>query len=207
MKLIFLGPPGAGKGTIAKLVVKDIGLTHISTGDLFRAAIKNKAELGLKVKSIIDAGDLVPDELTIALVKERLSEPDLENGFILDGFPRTIAQAEALESFCKIDNVINFEISEDKIIQRLSGRRLCKNCGEGFHIKFMPPKVENRCDKCQGELYIRKDDEPESIKNRLVVYTKSTEPLINYYADKNLITNIEAGNSPEEVSKELLGKI
>ncbi len=204
MKLIFLGPPGAGKGTIAKIIVKEKGFAHISTGDLFRAAIKNQTELGVKVKSIIDAGDLVPDELTIALVKERLNQDDIADGFILDGFPRTIAQADALASFCEIDSVINFEIEDEKIIQRLSGRRLCKECGEGFHTKFMPPKVENVCDKCNGELYIRKDDQPESIKNRLVVYEKSTQPLIDYYKDKGLLVNIDASGKPEDVSKSVL---
>ncbi|MDC7126609.1 MAG: adenylate kinase [Spirochaetales bacterium] len=205
MKLIFLGPPGAGKGTIASRISKDLNIPHISTGDLFRKAIKNQTELGKKVQQIIESGDLVPDALTVALVKERLNNPDVENGYILDGFPRTIKQADSLESFSKIDNVINFVISDEQVIQRLSGRRMCKNCGEGYHIENMKPQKEGICDKCGEELIIRPDDTPEAIKNRLAVYYESTAPLIDYYKEKGLLLDIdgaqEVGKVAEATSK------
>lgn len=199
MNLIFLGPPGAGKGTVASKLKDIVNLPHISTGDLFREAIKNETELGVKVKEIIEKGELVPDDLTVALVEERLSLADAANGYILDGFPRTIAQAEALSTFSKIDYVINLEIQEERIIKRLSGRRLCKDCGEGYHVEYMPPKVEDACDKCNGNLYIRKDDNIESIKNRLEVYEKETAPLIEYYTNLKLIQNFDSGLTSEEV--------
>jgi adenylate kinase len=201
MNLIFLGPPGAGKGTVAARLKDILSIPHISTGDLFRAAIKNQTELGKKVKSIIDAGNLVPDELTVALVKERLEDKDTAEGFILDGFPRTIAQAEALKEFGNIDSVINLQVAEEKIIKRLSGRRLCKECGEGYHVEYMPPKEEGKCDKCGGELYIRKDDNIDSIKNRLEVYAKETAPLIDYYTQEGTIQNFDSGLAADEVVK------
>lgn len=199
MKMILLGPPGAGKGTMAVRIKDELSIPHISTGDLFRAAIKNRTELGVKVKAIIDRGDLVPDELTVALVKERLEEGDCGGGYILDGFPRTTGQADALAAFSPIDLVINFTVSDELIIKRLSGRRLCKNCGAGFHVEFIPPKEEGVCDKCGGPLYTRDDDQIDSIKNRLKVYTESTEPLILYYRDKGLLKDIDAGLTPDDV--------
>ncbi|MBN2651411.1 MAG: adenylate kinase [Spirochaetales bacterium] len=199
MNLIFLGPPGAGKGTVASKLKDILGLPHISTGDLFRAAIKNETDLGKKVKLIIEKGELVPDQLTVELVKERLSKDDTAKGYILDGFPRTITQAEALETFTKIDSVINLEIEKEKVIKRLSGRRLCKECGEGYHIEYMPPKKTNTCDKCGGELYTRKDDNIESISNRLEIYTKETQPLINFYTEKNLIKNFDSSLAADKV--------
>lgn len=204
MNMIFLGPPGAGKGTMASKVKDEFNIPHISTGDLFRAAIKNQTELGVKVKSIIDKGDLVPDELTVALVEERLSEGDCGNGYILDGFPRTIPQADALAKISKIDSVINFTCKEEEVVRRLSGRRMCKECGSSFHIEFVPPKTENICDKCNGELYTRDDDKVDSIKNRLDVYKKSTEPLINYYTEKGTIKDIDASPKPDDVYIELI---
>ena len=204
MELIFLGSPGAGKGTIAARIKEELNIPHISTGDLFRAAIKNGTELGNKVKGILDRGDLVPDELTTDIVKERLAEPDTKNGFILDGFPRTLGQAEALKSFSRITAVINFVVDEDMIIKRLSGRRLCRKCGKSYHIDYLPPKKENICDDCGGELYTRDDDKIESIKNRLAVYEKSTQPLIDYYKDLNMLKDIDAGVTPEEVTANLL---
>jgi adenylate kinase len=199
MKMILLGPPGAGKGTMAVRIKEQLNIPHISTGDLFRAAIKNQTELGVKVKAIIDRGDLVPDELTVALVKERLEQDDTAKGYILDGFPRTTVQADALGEFSPVDVVINFTVAEEAVISRLSGRRLCKECGTGFHVEFIPPKKEGLCDKCGGELYTRDDDQIDSIKNRLKVYADSTEPLINYYTKKGLIKDINAGQKPDDV--------
>jgi adenylate kinase len=197
MNLIFLGAPGAGKGTLATLLSKDYGIPQISTGDLFRAAVKEGSELGKQVQGIMEKGELVPDSLTVELVKERLAKPDAGDGYILDGFPRTIAQADALGEFQKIDAVINFAISDELVIRRLSGRRVCRSCGAIYHVDNMPPKVEGKCDRCGGELYIRDDDKIDSIKNRLRVYQKQTEPLIAYYRDKGRLREIDSSKSPE----------
>ena len=199
MNCIFLGPPGAGKGTLAFEVSKLYKIPHISTGDLFRAAIKNQTDLGKKVKAVIDSGALVSDDLTIALVKERLEKDDTKRGFILDGFPRTIAQADALENIVKIDSVINFDISDDEVIKRLSGRRVCSSCGQSFHIEFVKPKKEGVCDSCAGELIIRPDDKIEAIQKRLETYRRQTAPLIVYYTKKNLIVDIDARPASEKV--------
>ncbi len=199
MNFIFLGPPGAGKGSLAVKVAQDYKIPHISTGDIFRAAIKNQTPLGVKVKAIIDSGSLVSDDITCALVKERLAEADCKNGFILDGFPRTIPQAEALETFAKIDAAVNFDIEDEAVVDRLGGRVCCKDCGQMYHVKTMPPKVAGKCDKCGGELYTRDDDKPESIQNRLVVYRNSTAPLIDFYRNKNLLVDIDAKPAPEKV--------
>jgi adenylate kinase len=198
MKLIFLGPPGAGKGTLAGLISKEYAIPQISTGDIFRDAIKRETELGKKVKEIVGRGDLVPDELTVSLVRERLSQPDAQKGYILDGFPRTIPQAEALGTFQKLDAVVDFAIDDALVIERLSGREICKNCGAIYHIKNMPSRVKGVCDKCGGPTYTRPDDSLESIKNRLEVYRKQTEPLIAYYGKKNLIRKIDSSKSPED---------
>jgi adenylate kinase len=199
MKLIFLGPPGAGKGTIADLAVEKLGLPHISTGDLFRAAVKNGTSLGLKVKDIMASGGLVPDELTIELVKERLSQKDVAVGWILDGFPRTIPQAEALEKIAGVDKVVNFEVADEIVVGRLSGRRVCKSCGKIYHVKNMPPKKEGICDVDGGALYIRDDDKEEAIKVRLETYRKSTAPLIDWYGKKGSLLTIDGVGSPAEV--------
>ena len=203
MKLVFLGPPGAGKGTLATLAKDTFGVVHISTGDIFRSNIKNGTPLGLKVKAILDSGGLVSDETTIEIVKDRLAQPDCRAGFLLDGFPRTVTQAEALAGFETLDAVVNFDLEDSKIVARLSGRRVCKNCGTGYHLTSLPPKKSGVCDKCGGELIQRKDDEPESIKERLKVYQAQTEPLIQWYRSKGLLRNIDASPSPEEVLKEL----
>src|SRR5208337_929990 len=198
MKLIFLGPPGAGKGTLAGLISKEYAIPQISTGDIFRDAIKRETELGKKVKEIVGRGDLVPDELTVSLVRERLTQPDAQTGYILDGFPRTIPQAEALGTFQKLDAVVDFAIDDALVIERLSGREICRNCGAIYHVKNMPSKVRGVCDKCGGPTYTRPDDSLESIKNRLQVYREQTEPLIAYYSKKNLIRKIDSSKSPED---------
>lgn len=193
MNLIFLGPPGVGKGTIAKMVVKEKGLIQISTGDLLRAAIAEGSELGMKAKEYMDQGKLVPDDLVIDLIKNRISQEDCANGFILDGFPRTIPQAEALSSSdVKIDKVVNFSAKDETIVQRLSGRRTCKECGAIFHIQNIPPKEEGKCDKCGGELFQRDDDKPEAIEKRLEVYREQTAPLIDYYKEKGMLAEVDA---------------
>ena len=189
---VFLGPPGAGKGSLAVKVAEDYKIPHISTGDIFRANIKAQTPLGVKVKAIIDSGSLVSDELTFELVKDRLAQDDCKNGYILDGFPRTIPQAEMLDGLVADLKVVNFQISDDIVIGRLSTRRVCKACGANYNIKTLPPKVEGICDKCSGELYQRDDDKQESILHRMDVYREQTEPLINYYKNKGKITDLDA---------------
>ena len=189
---IFLGPPGAGKGSLAVKVAEDYKIPHISTGDIFRANIKAQTPLGVKVKAIIDSGSLVSDELTFELVKDRLAQDDCKNGYILDGFPRTIPQAEMLEGLVSDVKVVNFEIQDEIVIRRLSTRRVCKACGANFNVLTLPPKVEGVCDKCGGELYQRDDDKQESILHRMDVYREQTEPLINFYKEKGKITNLDA---------------
>ena len=189
---IFLGPPGAGKGSLAVKVAQDYKIPHISTGDIFRANIKNQTPLGIKVKAIIDSGSLVSDDLTCELVKDRLSQPDCANGYILDGFPRTIPQAEMFAKICPDVKVVNFVIKDEIVIRRLSTRRVCKACGANFNVLTLPPKVEGVCDKCGGELYQRDDDKQESILHRMDVYREQTEPLINFYKNKGSITDLDA---------------
>ena len=189
---IFLGPPGAGKGSLAVKVAEDYKIPHISTGDIFRANIKAQTPLGVKVKAIIDSGSLVSDELTFELVKDRLAQDDCKNGYILDGFPRTIPQAEMLEKLVADVKVVNFEIKDEIVIRRLSTRRVCKACGANFNVLTLPPKVEGVCDKCGGELYQRDDDKQESILHRMDVYREQTEPLINFYKNKGKITDLDA---------------
>ena len=192
MKLIFLGPPGAGKGTLADKAVDLLKLPHISTGAIFRAAIAAQSPLGLKVKAIIDAGKLVDDELTIELVKERLAQDDTQQGYILDGFPRTIPQAESLAGFSAVDKVVNFEIPDSLILERLGGRRVCRKCGHNFHAVFDKPNKEGICDHCGGEIYIRDDDKEEAIQKRLEVYRAQTAPLIDFYRSRDLLVDVDA---------------
>jgi len=206
MNFIFLGPPGAGKGTLAKKVAEEYQIPHISTGDIFRENIKNGTELGKKAKAIIDAGGLVSDEITIGLVKDRLSKDDTQKGYILDGFPRTIPQAEALETFAKIDAAVNFDIEDEAVVERLGGRVCCKECGQMFHVKFNPPKTAGICDKCGGALYTRDDDKTESIQNRLKVYRQSTAPLIDFYKKKGNLVDVDAKPAPEKVLSEFNSK-
>jgi adenylate kinase len=202
MNFIFLGPPGAGKGTLAAKVASAYNIPHISTGEIFRAAIKAKTPLGLKVQSIIDSGSLVSDDITVELVKERLTQSDAKAGFILDGFPRTIPQAEALEKIILIDSVVNFDIADNDVVKRLSGRRVCKSCGQNYHVEFMPPKKEGSCDACGADLYIRDDDKIEAISHRLEVYRNQTAPLIDFYKNKKLLTDIDARPSTEVILEE-----
>ncbi|MDR2631169.1 MAG: adenylate kinase [Spirochaetaceae bacterium] len=199
MKLIFLGPPGAGKGTLAVQAVDLLKLPHISTGAIFRSAIAAKSPLGLKVKAIIDGGHLVDDETTIALVRERLAQEDAQNGYILDGFPRTIAQAEALAGFSPVDWVVNFDIPDSAVLERLSGRRVCRNCGANYHIVFNRPAQEKVCDTCGGEVYTRDDDREEAVAKRLEVYREQTAPLIDYYRKKGILLDVDARPPVAEV--------
>jgi adenylate kinase len=197
MNLIFLGPPGAGKGTLAGLVAKELGIPQISTGDIFRDAIKRETDLGKQVKAIVGRGDLVPDELTVSLVRERLARPDAANGYILDGFPRTIPQAEALEGFQTLDAVVNFVTSDDVVVLRLTGREVCRACGAIYHVRNMPSRVKGVCDRCGGQTYTRPDDALESITNRLEVYKRQTEPLIAFYRQRGLLRDVDSSTTPE----------
>lgn len=198
MNLVFLGPPGAGKGTIAKVAKEALGVPHISTGDLFRANIKNETELGKRVKEILASGGLVPDEITIKMVENRLSESDCEKGYILDGFPRTIPQAEALSKMSNVEGVINFVLSEEEIIKRLSGRRMCPSTGRTYHVLFNPPKVEGIDDETGEPLIQRDDDKPEAIRHRLELYNEATAPLIDYYKAKDVVLDLICTNDPKE---------
>lgn len=203
MKMVFLGPPGAGKGTIAVRAKEFYNIPHISTGDLFRNNIKNETELGLKVKEILASGGLVPDSVTIEMVKNRIAEPDCKNGFILDGFPRTIPQADALAEMTELDAVVNFLVSKEEVVKRLSGRRMCPSTGKIYHIVFHPPKVEGKDDETGEDLIQRPDDKEDAIVHRLEVYTSQTEPLIDYYRKKGLIKEIDASVKPDEVFERL----
>lgn len=192
MKLIFLGAPGAGKGTQAEKVSEKLGIPTISTGNIIREALKNKTEMGLKAQSFIEAGKLVPDEVVIGIIKDRLANDDCQNGFILDGFPRTIPQAEALDTMgIAIDRVIDIEVADEKIVQRMSGRRVCPDCGASYHIEYKKPAKEGVCNACGASLVIRKDDKPEVVLDRLSVYHEQTEPLKDYYGKKGILKEVE----------------
>jgi adenylate kinase len=196
MKLIIMGPPGAGKGTQAALIKETYNIPHISTGDMFREAIKNQTPLGVEAKSYIDKGLLVPDSVTIGLVKERLANKDCQEGFLLDGFPRTIPQAEALniileELNIKLDAVVNIDVDDSVLIDRIVGRRVCPICKAGYHVKYLQPKVEGVCDECGGQLVQRKDDTEETVKNRLEVYANQTKPLLEFYNKLDLVKSID----------------
>ena len=208
MNLILLGAPGAGKGTQAEILCKKLGIPSISTGNILRAAIKNGTPTGLKAKSYMDAGQLVPDEVIIGIVGERLSQSDCANGCILDGVPRTIAQAEAIEKAgIRIDAVISIEISEDEILRRMSGRRVCEACGASYNVEAVPPKVEGICDNCGGKLIQREDDTPETVKARLAVYHRETEPLVDFYAKRGLLKGVEVADNKEATNAKILAEL
>lgn len=200
MKLIFLGPPGAGKGTQAERIAAKEHIAHISTGDMLRAEMRNGTELGLKAKALIEKGELVPDEVIIGMVRNRILEPDCENGFLLDGFPRTVAQADALAEITDIDFVIDVEVPSERLIDRIGGRRMCPDCGAAFHVSTYP---QVNCDKCGGKLYIRDDDRPETVRNRLTVYEKQTKPLIDYYERKGILKIVDGDTGIDEVTEQI----
>ena len=205
MNLILLGAPGAGKGTQAELLIEKLGIPGISTGNILRAAIKNGTPTGVKAKAFMDDGKLVPDEVIIGIINERLAEEDCANGYILDGVPRTIAQAEAIEKAgILFDHVISIEIADETIINRMSNRRVCEDCGASYHLVAVPPKVEGVCDKCGGKLVQRKDDAPETVKARLDVYHQETEPLKGFYAERGLLRSVDDRPSVAETSKGIL---
>ena len=202
MKLILLGAPGAGKGTQAEIISKRLGIPTISTGNILRAAVKNGTPVGLKAKSYMDAGKLVPDEVILGIVEERLAEPDCAEGYILDGVPRTIAQAESLErDGVRFDVVLSIEISDEEIVRRMSGRRACHDCGATYHVVSAPPRVEGRCDKCGGELLLREDDKPDTVQHRLKVYHSETEPLKDFYRARGNLRSVENQPTIEDTSK------
>ena len=202
MKIIFLGAPGAGKGTQAERVSERLGIPTISTGAIIRSALKNGTKMGLEAKKFIESGALVPDEVVIGIVKERLSESDCDKGYILDGFPRSVPQAIALEEMgVALDKVVSFEISDDAIVERMSGRRVCESCGKTFHIKHLPSAKGDVCDACDGKLVIRADDDPAVVRSRLEVYHSTTEPLKDYYREKGMLCTVEAIDGVEETTK------
>ena len=208
MKLILLGPPGAGKGTQAESLNKKLGIPTISTGNILRAAVKNGTPVGLKAKEYMDAGKLVPDEVIIGVISERLAEADCQNGFILDGVPRTIPQAEALEKAgISFDAVVSIEISDEEIVERMAGRRVCTACGAPYHVKNMPPKVEGVCDACGGKLEARADDKPEVVRDRLQVYHKETAPLKDFYAARNLLKTVDNQPTVAETTTAILNAL
>ena len=212
MRLVIFGPPGAGKGTQAKMLSEKLGVPHIATGDIFREAVKAGTELGRLAKQYMDRGELVPDEVVIGIVEERLRRPDCSKGFILDGFPRTIKQAEVLDEMLqkmgvKLDAVVNLEVSEDEVVKRISLRRTCRNCGAIYHLITNPPKKEGVCDKCGGELYQRDDDREETVRSRLRVYRQQTEPLLKFYEQRGLLKNVDGEKPIEEVFKEVLAAL
>lgn len=208
MKLILLGPPGAGKGTQAEILNKKLGIPTISTGNILRAAVKNGTPVGLKAKEYMDAGKLVPDEVIIGVISERLAEADCQNGFILDGVPRTIPQAEALEKAgISFDAVVSIEISDEEIVERMAGRRVCTACGAPYHVKNMPPKVEGVCDACGGKLEARADDKPEVVRDRLQVYHKETAPLKDFYAARNLLKTVDNQPAVAETTTAILNAL
>lgn len=208
MNIILMGLPGAGKGTQASKIIKKYPIPHISTGDMFRLAIKNETELGKEAKSYMDKGELVPDSVTIGIVKERLSQSDAKEGFLLDGFPRTVEQAEALNDIMdefgtQIDRTINVDVDEEELMNRLTGRRICEVCGTAYHLVFNPPKQEGVCDLDGGKLYQREDDNPETVANRLEVNLKQTKPLLDFYKEQGVLVNVDGSKDIDDVFVEI----
>ena len=208
MNMIFLGAPGAGKGTQAEVVCKELKIPAISTGNMLREAVKNGTEAGLKAKSFMDAGELVPDEVVIGILKDRIAQPDAQNGFILDGFPRTVEQAEALDKMgVNIDKVVEINVSDEAITARMSGRRVCEGCGNSYHIEFKPTKVEGICDACGAKVVQRIDDKPETVQARLKTYHEKTAPLKDYYEKRGKLVTVEGQNEIAETSRLTLAAI
>lgn len=208
MKIVMLGAPGAGKGTQASMIAENFGIPHISTGDIFRANIKNGTELGKEAKAYMDKGELVPDELTVRLLLDRVAQDDCKDGYVLDGFPRTIPQAEVLEKELektgdKIDKAVNVDVPDENIVRRMSGRRACLKCGATYHIVHIPPKKEGICDVCGSELVLRDDDKEETVKNRLEVYHKQTSPLIDFYSKRNVLETVDGTKDSKEVFEDI----
>ncbi len=206
MRLIFLGPPGAGKGTQARALAEAEGVPQVATGDMLREAAAKGTRLGVEAKAYMDRGALVPDEVVVGLVAERLEAPDAKKGFVLDGFPRTVAQAEALERLLKgknvtVERVIYFEVSEAELLRRLTGRRVCRQCQSAYHLAFAPPKREGRCDRCGGELYEREDDSEAAVRHRLKVYVTQTTPLLDYYRTRGLLATVAGEGAPAEIGR------
>lgn len=212
MFIVLLGAPGSGKGTVGKIIAEDLKLAHISTGDLFRENLKNETELGKEAKQYMDKGELVPDEVTIKMLKERLNGDDVENGAVLDGFPRTGVQAVSLDNMlkemnAKVDMALNIDVPFDEIVERIANRRSCKGCSEIYNVVFNPPKVEGICDKCGGELYQREDQRPEVVENRLQVYSKTAEELINHYKKANILYDAKAGDKVGKTSYDVAKEV
>lgn len=212
MFIVLLGAPGSGKGTVGKIIAEDLKLAHISTGDLFRENLKNETELGKEAKKYMDKGELVPDEVTIKMLKERLNGDDVENGAVLDGFPRTGVQAVSLDNMlkemnAKVDMALNIDVPFDEIVERIANRRSCRGCSEIYNVVFNPPKVEGICDKCGGELYQREDQKPEVVENRLKVYSKTAEELINHYKNANVLYDAKAGDSVGKTSYDVAKEV
>ena len=210
MKIIMLGAPGAGKGTQAKMIAEKYKVPHVSTGDIFRANIKNGTELGKKAKEYMDKGQLVPDELTVEILLDRVAQEDCKNGYVLDGFPRTIPQADVLDKELtklgdKVDYAINVDVPDENIVRRMSGRRACLKCGATYHIEHIPPKQEGICDVCGSELVQRDDDKPETVQNRLSVYHEQTQPLIDYYNAKGILKSVDGTKDMQDVFSEITG--
>lgn len=205
MRLVLVGPPGAGKGTQAQFISAQASIPKISTGDIFRASVSQRTTLGLEAKKYMDAGDLVPDKVTISMVRDRLAEDDAADGFLLDGFPRTVPQAEVLDEIlaelaAQLDVVLELVVDDDEVVRRLSGRRTCRTCGHVWHLDFDPPSHEGSCDRCGGELFQRDDDQPETVRHRIEVYADQTAPLIAYYAERGLLVGLDATGPVEDVT-------
>jgi len=210
VNMVLLGPPGAGKGTQAKMLIEKYGIPQISTGDILRENLKNQTELGMQAKKYMDAGKLVPDEVVIGIIDNRLKENDCQKGYMLDGFPRTVAQAEALDKILSsrnsgIDHVISIDVPREDLLARLTGRRTCRQCGQGYHVIFDPPKKEGVCDKCSGELYQRDDDNEATVASRLEVYANQTQPLIDYYQNKGLLRPVNGQGKIQEIFDRIVG--
>lgn len=209
MRIVLMGPPGAGKGTQAELLTSQLHIPHISTGDMFRQALREGTPLGVEAKGYMDKGHLVPDHVTVGIVKERLAQDDCKQGFLLDGFPRTVAQADALEQTLKelevnLDCVINIVVNREDLLKRLTGRRVCKSCGATYHIEYNPSEKGDKCQNCDGVLYQRNDDTEETVANRLDVYTQQTAPLIAYYQKKNILLDVNGNDAVQQVTKNIL---